>query len=257
MKKLAILFLVASLSILWGYQNSSARDNFMTYEIIKISSNGLTLMDSSGNVIDVDKDPTGYKVGYNVRYDSIRNRLNEYRWQEYEVIDINDSSIKLRHETGDELSVQGNYYGKYKVGDQVRFDAVGNKIQSAKDPIQWEQYEVIETAYNKLTLKSKSGEIVILHAREFTGFLGQSFGRYKVGDLVQYDVENNKFKKGGRKTYQWKDYEVAAITDNSITLRNDQGEQLVLQGKYARRYRAGDLVKYDAINDTIKKRKKD
>ena len=66
-----------------------------------------------------------------------------------------------------------------------------------------------------------------------------------------------KLKKGGKKTYQWKDYEVVATSDNSITLRNAQGEELVLQGKYARRYRVGDLVKYDALNDIIKKRRKD
>lgn len=253
---LVFSFVCFFILIVLGNQNSFARSNFKTYEILEISSNGLTLVDSIGNVIDVDKDPTGYKVGYNIRYDSIRNRLRKYRWQEYEVRDVTDKLITLIHQTGDEISVQGNFSGRYVNGDQVRFDSVGNTIQPAIDPIPWEQYEVIEAAYNRLTLKSASGEIVILQAREFAGYLGKSFGRYKVGDLVQYDAENDKFKKGGRKTYQWKDYEVAAISDNSITLRNDQGEQLVLQGKYARRYKVGNLVKYDAINNLIKRRKK-
>lgn len=257
MKKLTILFFVAALSILLGYQNCFARDNYKTYEVIKVHGNGLTLKDSIGNVIDVDKNPEGYKVGYRVRYDSTRNRLKKYRWQDYEVIEVSRSSITLRHKTDDEISVNGNFSGKYAIGDMVRYDTVDGGIQPEKKRIQWEQLEVIEATYNKLTLKSVSGEIVNLQANEFSGFQGVYFGRYKVGDLVQYDAENNKLKKGGKKTYQWKDYEVVAISDNSITLRNDKGEELVLQGKYKRRYREGDLVKYDALNDIIKKRRKD
>lgn len=257
MKKLTILFLVVPLCVLMGYEISFARDNYRTYEVIEISDNSLTLKDSGGNVINVDKDPEGYRAGYKVRYDSSRNRLKQYRWQDYDVHEVTDKTIRLKHKTGDEISVNGNFSGKYAIGDRIRYDTIDRKIQPGKKLIQWEQYEVIEAAYNKLTLKSKSGETVTLLANEFSGFQGVYFGRYNVGDLVQYDAENNKLKKGGRKTYQWKDYEVVTTTDNSITLRNAQGEELVLQGKYVRRYRVGDLVKYDALNDNIKKRKKD
>ena len=257
MKKPAILFLVTSLCILLGYQNSFARDNYRTYEVVEVYENGLALKDREGNVIDVDKDPKSYKAGYMVRYDSTRNRLRKYRWQDYEVRDVTDKLITLKHQTGDEISVQGNFSGKYVKGDQVRYDAVDGKILPEKKRIQWEQYEVIEAAYNKLTLQSNSGEITVLHAQRFVGFHREYFSSYEVGDLVQFDAENNKLKKSGRKTYQWKDYEVVATSDNSITLRNDQGEELMLKGKYARRYRVGNLVKYDAINDIIKRRKKD
>jgi hypothetical protein len=257
MKKLAILFLVVSLCILLGYQNSFARDNYKTYEVIEVYENGLTLRDRQGNVIDIDKASEGYKVGYKVRYDSTRNRLKKYRWQDYEVRDVTYKVITLKHQTGEEISVHGNFSGKFAIGDRVRYDAVDGKILPEKKRIQWEQYEVIEAAYNKLTLKKNSGEIVTLHAKEFTGFQGVYFGSYEVGDLVQYSAEKNKLKRGGRKTYQWDDYKVVAISDNSITLVKDQGEELVVQGKYDRRYKVGDRVKYDSINDIIKKRKKD
>ena len=257
MKKLTILFLVAALSFLLGYQNCFARDNYRTYEVIEILDNSLTLKDSDGNVINVDKDPEGYRAGYKVRYDSTRNRLRKYRWQDYEVRELTDRAITLKHKTGDEISVQGSFSGKFAIGDRVRYDAVDDRIQPEKKRIQWKQYEVIEAAYNKLTLQSNSGEITVLHAQKFVDFHREYFGSYEVGDLVQYDAENNKLKKGGRKTYQWNDYEVVSISDNSITLRNDQKEQLVLHGKYVRRYRVGDLVKYDALNDIIKRRKKD
>jgi len=257
MKKLAILFLVVSLCILLGDQNSFARDNYKTYEVIEVYENGLTLRDRQGNVIDVDKASEGYKAGYKVRYDSTRNRLKKYRWQDYEVRDVTYKVITLKHQTGEEISVHGNFSGKYAIGDRVRYDAVDGKILPEKKRIQWKQYKVIEAAYNKLTLQSNSGEITVLHAQKFVDFHREYFGSYEVGDQVQYDAENNKLKKGGRKTYQWNDYEVVSISDNSITLRSDQGEQLVLHGKYVRRYRVGDLVKYDALNDIIKRRKKD
>ena len=131
MKKLAILFLVTSLCILWGYQNSFARDNYKTYEVIEVYGNSLALRDREGNVIDVDKDPEGYKAGYRVRYDSTRNRLKKYRWQDYGVRDVTDKVITLKHKTGDEISVQGNFSGKYAIGDQVRYDSVDEKIQPA------------------------------------------------------------------------------------------------------------------------------
>ena len=258
MKKPTILFLVVSLCVLLGDQNSFARDNYKTYEVIEISDNSLTLKNSDRNVINVDKDPEGYRAGYKVRYDSTRKRLKHYRWQDYEVIEVSNSSITLRHETDDEILVQGNFYAKHKVGDQVRYDSVSNKIEPAKDRVRWEEYEVIESSYEKLTLKSKSGKITVLNSRHYPGlYQGGYLGRYEAGDMVRFDPVKNRIKKSGRKTYQWKDYEVVTSSNNSITLRNAQGEELVLQGKYARRYRVGDLVKYDAINDKIKKRRKD
>jgi hypothetical protein len=259
MKKRLLITIIALaiIFILQGYQNSFARDNYKTYEVVETTDKGLSLRDRLGNVIDLDKDPGGFKVGYKVRYDSTRNRLKKYRWQDYEVQGVTREGITLKHKTGDEVTVQGYFSGKFTIGDKVRYDTVDGKIQPEKELIQWEQYEVIEVSYNKLTLKSKSGEIVILHAKEFVGFQGEYYGSYGVGELVQYDAENNKLKKGGRKTYQWKDYEIVAISENSITLRNDQGEQLMLQGIYTSRYREGDLVKYDALNHIIKRRKKD
>jgi len=129
MKKISILFLVALFCMLLGYQSSFARDFYKTYVVAEISENSLTLKNSAGELITVDKDPEGYKVGYDVRYDKVRNRLKEHRWQDYEVIKVTERSITLQHKTGDKLSVQGNFYRKYNQGDQVRYDAVDEKIK--------------------------------------------------------------------------------------------------------------------------------
>ena len=134
MKKLEIFVFVISLVIFIGYQDSDAKgENFYrTYEIIGMTENSLTLQDSYDNVIEVNKDPKDYKVGYKVRYDKIRKRLRAYRWQDYEVVAISGDKITLQHKTGDTLTVGKYYADKYNIGDQVRYDSVDNKLQREK-----------------------------------------------------------------------------------------------------------------------------
>ena len=134
MKKLEIFVFVISLVIFIGYQDSDAKgENFYrTYEIIGMTENSLTLQDSYDKVIEVNKDPKDYKVGYKVRYDKIRKRLRAYRWQDYEVVAISGDRITLQHKTGDTLTVGKHYADKYNIGDQVRYDSVDNKLQREK-----------------------------------------------------------------------------------------------------------------------------
>ena len=131
MKKPGITIFVIFLFIFAAFHHSEAKrkNYYRTFEILGITENGLTLQDNDGNIIEVDKDPGDYKVGYKVRYDSVRKRLRAYRWQDYKVSGISSDNITLQHETGDTLSVGGNYVGKYDVGDQVRYHSVDNKLQ--------------------------------------------------------------------------------------------------------------------------------
>jgi hypothetical protein len=130
MKKLGIfiLFLFLPLFVGLNYSEADYDDYYRTYEVIKITKDSLTISDNDGNVIEINKDPQGYKVGYKVRYDKIRNRLRPYRWQEYQVIAVSETKITLRHKTGDTLTVMGNYQGEYNIGDQVRYDSIANKL---------------------------------------------------------------------------------------------------------------------------------
>ena len=90
----AIMFCVFTLS---QFCEAKRKDYYRTFEIINKTENSLTLQDNDGNIIEVDKDPADYKVGYNVRYDSVRKRLRPYRWQDYKVAEITDSTIILEH----------------------------------------------------------------------------------------------------------------------------------------------------------------
>ena len=131
MKKSPIILFVVFLFVFIAFQQSEAaiKDYYKTFEIIGMTEQNLTLQDSDGNVIEAEKDSQDYKVGYKVIYDIKRQRLHFYRWQDYEIIAISNDSMILQHKTGDTLSVPGNYTGKYGIGDQVRYDSVGNKIQ--------------------------------------------------------------------------------------------------------------------------------
>jgi hypothetical protein len=135
MKKLGIVILAFIISFLIGLQHSEAtkKDYYKTYEITGITENGLTLRDSSGNIIDIEKDPKDYKVGYKVRYDKIRKRLRGYRWQDYTVTAVDGERVTIEHKSGDTLTVGQKYSDDFKVGDLVRYDSVNKKLK-AKDP---------------------------------------------------------------------------------------------------------------------------
>jgi hypothetical protein len=82
---------------------------------------------------------------------------------------------------------------------------------------------------------------------------GVYIGKYKVGDLVRYNASSNKLKKGVIRTYDWQEYEVKVVTDAKLILINKNKEELVLENTYDSQFKAGDPVKYDRLNDLLKK----
>lgn len=124
---LAILFLVCTISISYG-------DTYWrTYEVFAISDNSLTLVDSNGSQVELNKDPKDYKVGYKVRYDSVRDILKKDHWQDYTVRKVSSSSITLKHKTGDSLTLKSGevktHFNKFKKGDAVSYDAVNKHLK--------------------------------------------------------------------------------------------------------------------------------
>ena len=257
MKKLAIIGLMTFFFIFTAFQHSEAKrkNYYRTFEILAITANGLTLQDNDGNVIEVDKDPGDFKAGYKVRYDSVRKRLRAYRWQDYEVIAISGNSITLQHKTGDILSATGNYAGKYELGDQVRYDSIGNKLQAHDESDQSKQYTVVAASSNNITLEDKDGQIIILHMDNnlYPERRGIYIGKYKVGDLVRYNASTNKLKKGVLRTYDWQDYEIKKVSEDQLILVNKDKEEIILENTYGSRFHTGDFVKYDRLNNLLKK----
>jgi hypothetical protein len=124
---IAMLFMFCTIS-------SSFGDTFWrTYEVVAISDNSLTLVDSDNIQIEVSKDPKDYKVGYKVRYDDVRDVLKKDRWQDYTVRKISSSSITLVHKTGDTLTLKAGdlktHINKFKKGDHVSYDSVGKHLK--------------------------------------------------------------------------------------------------------------------------------
>ena len=257
MKKLGIIILVLAFTIFAVFQQSDAKskNHYRTYEIIGITENGLTLQDNDGNVIVVNKNPEDYKVGYKVRYDSVRKRLRAYRWQDYKVSEISDDSITLQHKTGDTLTLPGNYSGKFNIGDTIRFDSVDDKLQAAEISGQWQQYTVIASSSDKITLQTNDGRQIILTMNNnlFAERRGVFVGKYKVGDLVRYNAATNKLKKGVIRTYDWQDYKVKEVKTDKLVLISNNMEEFSLINTYGAKFKAGDRVKYDRLNNLLKK----
>jgi len=257
MKKAGIIILLIVVFLFSTFQQSEAKskDFYRTFVILAVGEKSLTLQDGDGNVIEVDKAPGDYRVGYKVRYDSVRNRLRDYRWQDYEVTAVGGDSITLQHETGDTLSVTGNYAGKYNIGDLVRYDAVGDKLQLAEDSGQWLQYTVVAESPDAITLEDNNGQQVILKMDNnlYLESRGLYIGKYKAGDLVRYNASTNKLKKGVIRTYDWREYEVKEITGDKLILIDKNNEELRLDNTYNLRFNAGDTVRYDRLNNLLKK----
>ena len=257
MKKLGITIFFVAIFIFTAFHQSEAKrkNYYRTFKIIGITENGLTLQDNDGNIIEVDKDPSDHKVGYKVRYDSIRKRLRAYRWQDYKVSAISGDSITLQHKTGDTLSVKGNYTGKYKIGDQVRYNSLDNKLLSDENSGQWKQYTVVEASGNEIVIQSNDGQQVTLHMDNnlYPERRGVYIGRYKVGDLVRYNASKVKLKKGVIRTYDWQDYTIKEVTEDQLVIINTNKKELTLEITYSTQFKAGDKVKYDRLNNLLKK----
>ena len=257
MKKPGLIVFVVFFLIFTAFQHGEAKrkNYYRTFEIIGINEQGLILQDNDGNVIEVNRDTENFKVGYKVRYDSVRKRLRAYRWQDYEVIAREGNSITLQHKTGDILSVKNNYAGKYAIGALVRYNSVDNKLQPADDSGQWKQYTVVAASSTQITLESNNGQQIILHMNNnvYPERRGVYIGKYKVGDLVRYNASSNKLKKGVIRTYDWQEYEVKEVTADQLILIDKNNEELVLENTYGSQYNAGDPVKYDRLNNLLKK----
>ena len=264
------LFFTGSLS-----EKASGKDFYRTYEIIELGVNSLTLEDNDGNVIEVEKKaPEAYKAGYKVRYDSVRKRLKPYRWQDYKVTAISDDSITLLHKSGDTLSLPGHYSKEYMIGDSVRYDSVGSKLQPDDEKSQWQQYTVVSESRNQILIRNNQGKEVALKVNnnkyadavpvgdglslqtndnEFADRRRVYIPLYEVGDMVRYDAKTNKLRKETRRTYDWHDYEIKEVTTDKLYLTNQKKEELTLENIYDDKYRAGDRVKYDRLNNLLKK----
>ena len=129
-----LLILAFSILFLLCFANSSFGDTFWrTYEVVAISANSLTLVDSDGIQVEANKDPKDYKVGYKVRYDDVRDVLKKDRWQDYTVRKVSSSSITLVHKTGDTLTLGSGdlktHLGKFKKADAVSYDSVDKHLK--------------------------------------------------------------------------------------------------------------------------------
>ena len=68
MKK-ALIPIFVLLFLVFGLGSSLGDTYWRTYEVVAKSADSLTLVDSDGNQIEVNKGPKHYAVGYRVRYD--------------------------------------------------------------------------------------------------------------------------------------------------------------------------------------------
>ena len=69
---------------------------------------------------------------YKVRYDSFRNLLRPYRWQDYEIKTISERELILVNAKNEELVLKNMYGSKFTVGDQVKYDRLNNILKKSR-----------------------------------------------------------------------------------------------------------------------------
>ena len=132
MKK-ALIPVFVLLFLVFGLGSSLGDTYWRTYEVVAKSADSLTLVDSDGNQVEVDKDPENYEVGYKVRYDDVRKVLKKDRWQDYTVRKVSSNSITLAHKGGDKITLESGdlktHISKFKKGDMVSYDSVDKHLK--------------------------------------------------------------------------------------------------------------------------------
>jgi hypothetical protein len=132
MKKL-VIFAIALLSVLACFQNSYAKTYYRTFEVAEITSEGIVLKDFEGGRFLVKKDPSGYKVGEIVRYDTVREVLKKAPWQPAKVIEMNSNTVKLELHNKEQITInmKSHYRGQFTEGDTVQFKASTGQIKKS------------------------------------------------------------------------------------------------------------------------------
>jgi len=86
-----------------------------------------------------------------------------------------------------------------------------------------------------------------------------NFSLWMSGDSQEAeDITSETFirawaKKGVIRTYDWREYEVKEITGDKLILIDKNNEELRLDNTYNLRFNAGDTVRYDRLNNLLKK----
>ena len=99
-------------------------------------------------------------------------------------------------------------------------------------------YEIIEITEDGLTLEDSKGNMVIAD---------KDPEDYKVGYKVRYDKIRKRLRLN-----RWQDYEVIAISGNSVTLQHKTGDIVTVEKNYSDKYYVGDLVRYDSVSKNIR-----
>lgn len=131
--KRALIPVSVLLFLVFGLGSSLGDTYWRTYEVVAKSADSLTLVDSDGTQVEVNKDPENYEVGYKVRYDDVRDVLKKDRWQDYTVRKVSSNSITLVHKSGDTLKLESGdlktRIGKFKKDDKVSYDSVDRHLK--------------------------------------------------------------------------------------------------------------------------------
>ena len=121
------------------------------------------------------------------------------------------------------------------------FIFIGYQNSDAKSENFYRTYEIVSITENGLTLQDSYDNVIEVK---------KDPKNYKVGYKVRYDKIRKRLRG-----YRWQDYEVTAVYDEKITIRHKSGDTLTVEKNYADKYDIGDQVRYDSVDNKLKRDK--
>ena len=104
----------------------------------------------------------------------------------------------------------------------------------------YKTYEVSQIRSDGIVVKDFQGIIYVIE---------KDPGDLKVGDIVRYDASRHRLRKS-----PWQKAKIINITDRTLTLEANSGEQLELNiNKYRGKFNKGDQVLFKGSTGQIKK----
>jgi len=111
------------------------------------------------------------------------NATKKDYYRTYEIIEITENSLTLQDSSGN-IVITEKDPEDYKVGYWVRYDKIRKRLRLNR----WQDYEVVAISGNRLTLRHKTGDTIIVE-KNYTD-------KYNIGDQVRYDSVDNQLQAG-------------------------------------------------------------
>ena len=117
------------------------------------------------------------------------------------------------------------------------FLIVSLNCSTARGDTYWRTYTIVGISGNNITLADKDGNQYLIQ---------EDPKDYKAGYKVRYDSVRHILKKE-----RWQEYKIKKISNETITLKHENGDILKVRNTYGGKFEEGDKVRFDTTSEDM------